>query len=658
VSPNGVLDPELDAAKLIEHIRSFYAGQILSDGQSFVTDFEGNYILLKVQGMEIFSADMIDGDATPDDQVKEIALAGLFGTQTDVMLTKSKTSIIRFFNMPAQRPTNTLFNQKFTFEKLGIGGLDSQLNNIFRRAFASRIFPSEVIKKLGIKHVKGIILYGPPGTGKTLVARQIGKVLNTVEPKIINGPEVLNKYVGQSEENIRKLFEDAEKEYAEKGDNSDVHLIIFDELDAICRQRGSNRDGTGVHDSIVNQLLSKIDGVNSLNNLLIIGMTNRLDLLEEALLRPGRFEVQMEIGLPDEKGRSQILRIHTKSMTENNFLSEEVHLDDIAAKTKNYSGAELEGVVKSAASFALNRQVSDINNLQKKIDYDKIKVTKIDFEQALTEVKPAFGIATNEFESYLAHGLINYGKQFTQLINTCKSFINQVESSKRTNLLSVLLEGEVGTGKTALAAHLAVESGFPYVKIISAEKMVGYGESTVCNMITKTFLDAYKSPLSIIVLDDIERLIQYVKVGPRFSNTILQALLVLIKKPPPADRKLMILGTTSLRSILSGLEVMDAFNVVLNVPTLSQKDEIRNVLVASGTFESDKVLDKVLKVCPEDIGIKKLLLVIEMASSRTDLDEEDEEDETKEKQPKVITYEKFVRSLYDCGVVPNEDELM
>jgi vesicle-fusing ATPase len=132
----------------------------------------------------------------------------------------------------------------------------------------------------------GLLLYGPPGTGKTLIARQIGKTLNAREPKIVNGPELLNKFVGQSEENTRKIFADAEKEYKEKGDASGLHIIIFDELDAVCKQRGSGSSGgTGVGDNIVNQLLTKLDGVDQLNNILLIGMTNRKDLIDEALLR-------------------------------------------------------------------------------------------------------------------------------------------------------------------------------------------------------------------------------------------------------------------------------------------------------------------------------------------------------------------------------------
>lgn len=149
-----------------------------------------------------------------------------------------------------------------------------------------------------------MLLYGPPGTGKTLIARQIAKALNCTEPQVVNGPQIFDKYVGGSEKKIRDLFAPAETEQAEKGDDSDLHIIIFDEIDAICRQRGSSGgSGTNVHESVVNQLLSKLDGVDSLNNILVIGMTNRIDMIDEAMLRPGRLELHLEIGLPDEAGR-------------------------------------------------------------------------------------------------------------------------------------------------------------------------------------------------------------------------------------------------------------------------------------------------------------------------------------------------------------------
>lgn len=165
-------------------------------------------------------------------------------------------------------------------------------------------------------------------------------------------------------------------QYKQKGEESGLHIIIFDELDAICKQRGTSSGSTGVGDTVVNQLLSKVraealsrliihltscfpqmDGVDQLNNILIIGMTNRIDMIDEALLRPGRLEVHMEISLPDERGRLQILNIHTAKMRENKVMERDVSLEELANLTKNFSGAEISGLVKSATSFAFNRHV-------------------------------------------------------------------------------------------------------------------------------------------------------------------------------------------------------------------------------------------------------------------------------------------------------------
>ncbi|KAL0486353.1 vesicle-fusing ATPase [Acrasis kona] len=653
INPNNVVNSEVDCAELIEHMKSTYDTQVFIDGQKWVTDFEGNMLILTVTGMYVVDQKAIEsGDV---DAVESGTLSpdhGQIGEKTQLVAIKTKASSVKLVNVPAQTSSRgQVFTQKFTFEQLGIGGMDAQLNVVFRRAFASRIFPPDIIKKMGTKHVKGIILYGPPGTGKTLIARQIGKVLNTKEPKVVNGPEVLNKFVGASEENIRKLFQEAEEEYEEKGDDSELHLIIFDELDAICKQRGSTRDGTGVHDSIVNQLLSKIDGVKALNNVLIIGMTNRLDMLDEALVRPGRFEVKMEIGLPDEKGRAQILRIHTRNMVENNYLGQDVDIEHLAANTKNFSGAELEGLVREAQSFAFNRLIKDLSD-HSQLDPTKLKITPVDFETALASTKPAFGVSTDEFEAYMHQGIITYGKKFEQLYSTCRSFVKEVETSKRSDLLSVLLEGEVGSGKTTLASHLVVGSGFPYVKIISSEQLVGYSEQGICNHMTKIFNDAYKSPMSIIILDSIERLIQYVHIGYRFSNIILQAILVLTKRMPPPGRKVLVIGTTSMKERMRELELVSAFNVTLHVPLLSDRNDIKKVFVESGCFDLKRdanVIEQCAKAVPSQIPIKKLLLVTEMAASRTDLDD-DETAANGDDVTRIVTLEKFNQSLLDCGV--------
>ena len=137
---------------------------------------------------------------------------GVLIPETDVTFVKASGANLKLKGSSKKAPPNAILAPNFKFEDVGIGGLDSEFAAIFRRAFASRVFPPGIVDKLGIQHVRGLLLYGPPGTGKTLMARQIGKMLNAREPKIVNGPEILSKYVGASEENIRKLFEDAEKE--------------------------------------------------------------------------------------------------------------------------------------------------------------------------------------------------------------------------------------------------------------------------------------------------------------------------------------------------------------------------------------------------------------------------------------------------------------
>merc|ERR1719427_1100440 len=307
----------------------------------------------------------------------------------------------------SKKARSNIINPNFNFQDLGIGGLDEEFKEIFRRAFASRNLPPDVVERMGAKHVKGILLHGPPGCGKTLTARQIGKMLSAREPKIVNGPEILNKFVGESESNIRKLFEDAEEEQKRLGSNSGLHIIIFDEIDAICKQRGSVQGASGVHDTVVNQLLSKIDGVEPLNNILVIGMTNRPDLIDEALLRPGRLEVKKEIGLPDENGRLEVLKIHTKKMIESGILADDVSLDEIAKLTKNFSGAELAGLIRGAQSCAIVRHVKVGTKVE--IDtnaMDEIQVHMKDFMASLeNDIKPAYGSKEEDFEGYMRNGV-------------------------------------------------------------------------------------------------------------------------------------------------------------------------------------------------------------------------------------------------------------
>ena len=603
VNPRKKLDEtiKMDDTVLIDIIKKLYAE----------TPFNNSTLLYFTQkdlGMTIEACELeIDplGPLSEERSNKNIVNFGFLSIDTNIELTSENS---RFKIQSKQMKAKQLTKFGFDFNEMGIGGLDKEISNIFRRAFTSRLFPSSYIEKMGIKHVKGILLYGPPGTGKTLIARTLAKALNVAEFKVVNGPELFDKFVGETEKKIRDLFANAEKDQKENGDDAGLHVIVFDEIDSICKARGTVSSGTGVNDQAVNQLLTKIDGVDSLNDIIVIGMTNRKDLIDEAILRPGRLELHIEVTLPDEPGRLQIFNIHTKKMRENKILADDVDLAHLAKITKNYTGADIESMVKLACSNALSQ---GINFTKAKIDIQKDrKVTMKNFLDAFGEIQPMFGVKSTEMENSIQFGMINYGENYEILSSKISSLFEQIKNSQNISLLSVLLEGEPGCGKTALASYLALHSGFPYVRIISPESLVRFMESGKYTAIYNTFEDGYKSPSSIIILDNIERLIEYIRIGPRFSNLLLQTLTVFIKKlPPKKGKKMLIIGTTSCASQMEDLGLVECFDRRIHIPNLT-KTEIINVLGNYQCKEEDK--EKIANLV-QNVPIKQLCFLIDRA---------------------------------------------
>ena len=606
VNPRKKIEEQITVkdTELLEIIKKSYTGTPFNNGTILYFNYNGLGITIEACELEIDPL----GPLNEERSSKNIVNFGFLAMDTNIDLaSENRNYKIQSTKMKAKQLTKFGFN----FNELGVGGLDTEISNIFRRAFTTRLYPTAYLEKYGIHHVKGILLYGPPGTGKTLIARTLANALNVAEFRVVNGPELFDKYVGETEKKIRDLFAKAEKDQKENGDEAGLHVIVFDEIDSICKARGTVTSGTGVNDSAVNQLLTKIDGVEALNDIIVIGMTNRKDLIDEAILRPGRLELHIEVNLPDEKGRLQIFNIHTKKMRENKVLDDDVDLPKLAKMTKNYTGADIESMVKLATSNALSQGIN-YGKSSNKIDITKEhKVNMKNFEDAFAEIQPMFGVNSNELENCIQFGMINYGENYEILSSKISSLFEQIKNSQNISLLSVLLEGEAGCGKTALASYLALHSGFPYVRIISPESLVKYMENGKYSSIYNTFEDGYKSPYSIIILDNIEKLIEYIRIGPRFSHLLLQTLTVYIKKlPPKKGKKMLIIGTTSMSSQMEDLGLVECFDKRIQIPNLTKK-EILNVL-KNYKCQAEEDREKIANLV-QSLPIKKLLFLIDRA---------------------------------------------
>lgn len=453
----------------------------------------------------------------------------------------SKSKEIEIVSKPQTKP---LFNQVVDSSLMNIGGLTEELQIIFRRLFASRLLPTNVLKEMGIRHVRGVIIYGPPGCGKTLLARQICKLLNCEHPKIVNGPELLNKYVGESESNVRKLFEPASDDI----DKNNLHVIICDEFDALCRHRGFSSTSTIVHDNIVNTFLSYLDGINPLDNILFICMTNRFDLIDPAMLRPGRLDLQIELRLPTLEDRKEIFIIHTREMNKHKYL-DHIDFNQLAQMTDNFTGAEIEGVVKNATSIALERQLIDKNGGRPIIKMN-------DFIKAISETKPMFGgihLNLDQIE------YIDWDCQLTQSINKI------IEETRQLKKVSVALTGQPYSGKKTFAYTLIKKLHPNYARLIDFTVLSNKSDYYKVSFINQIFIDSQKSTFSGIILDSFERLIEWSPVGPQYNNQVFQTIVGMIQSSVFHGCHQIIILTCSEHQLLDRFEIKHLFDFTINL---------------------------------------------------------------------------------------------
>ncbi|MDO9518357.1 MAG: CDC48 family AAA ATPase [Methanosarcinaceae archaeon] len=374
-----------------------------------------------------------------------------------------------------------------------IGGLKREIG-LVREMIELPLRHPELFQKLGVEAPKGVLLHGPPGTGKTMIAKAVASETDTNFISI-SGPEIVSKYYGESEQKLREMFEEAQR---------DAPSIIFiDEIDSIAPKRG---EVTGeVERRIVAQLLSLMDGLQSRGEVVVIAATNRPDSIDEALRRGGRFDREIEIGIPDRNGRLQILHVHTRGMP----LEDDMDLEGLADITHGFVGADLSSLCKEAAMHAIRRMLPIIN-IEDEIPQeimDELKVTKEDFDEALKNIEPS---AMREVFVEIAHvkwediGGLDESKQ--ELIEAVEWPLKYPELFKVINTKpprGIMLFGPPGTGKTMLAKAVASESEANFISIKGPEMLSKYiGESE--RAVREIFRKAKQAAPTVIFFDEID----------------------------------------------------------------------------------------------------------------------------------------------------------
>ncbi|MHA1909030.1 MAG: CDC48 family AAA ATPase [Candidatus Thorarchaeota archaeon] len=375
-----------------------------------------------------------------------------------------------------------------------IGGLGKELQKI-REMIELPMKSPELFKRLGITPPKGVLLHGPPGTGKTLIAKAVASE-SGANFKIINGPEIMSKFYGESEQKLRETFEEA-------GKNS-PSIIFIDELDSIAPKRA---EVTGeVERRVVAQLLASMDGLGVRGQVMVIGATNRVDDIDEALRRPGRFDREIEIGVPDKDGRLEVLQIHTRAMP----LAEDVELAKLTSITHGFVGADLAALAREAAMQALRRALPHVDPESGDIPTDVLNnlyVTQLDFEYAMADVSPsALREVLVEKPNVKWDDVGGLEKVKSQLSEAVEAPLKHPEVFEEMGIRApkgVLLFGPPGTGKTLLAKAVATESEANFISVRGPEifnKYVGESEKAV----REIFKKARQTAPCVLFFDEID----------------------------------------------------------------------------------------------------------------------------------------------------------
>ena len=469
-----------------------------------------------------------------------------------------------------------------------IGGLRNEVQKV-REMIELPLRHPEIFERIGIEAPKGVLLYGPPGTGKTLLARAVANETNA-NFYSISGPEIMSKFYGESEERLRDAFRLAQE-------NSPA-IIFIDELDSVAPKR---EEVTGdVEKRVVSQLLTLMDGIQSRGKLVVIGATNRPNAIDPALRRPGRFDREIEIGIPDEKGRLEVLQIHTRGMP----LTENVNLEAIAKVTHGFVGADLEALSKEAAMRSLRRMLPQINLDESKIPAEvlnSIKITNTDFENALRDVQPS---AMREVQIQRPNvrwedigGLREVKEELAEAIEWPLKHGELFEQADVRPPKGILLYGPPGTGKTMIAKAVATTSEANFINVKGPEllsKWVGESEKAM----REIFRKARQAAPCVIFFDELDAIAP--RRGSEGDAHVTERVIsqMLTELDGLEDLKgVVVMGATNRADIIDeALLRPGRFDRILEVPIPDEqaRKEIFRIHTAKKPLESSVNLDKMV----------------------------------------------------------------